>query len=1172
MAANQGKRVGRVLWRLGGVALLGAIVLYTGLYLFLATPFAAARLSRLLSDYLHESAVIGGLGLSGSGVRLTGLTVANPAGYAPGAMLSVSSLTVRPRWLALISGEKRFRTLEVAGLRLNLEKNRAGEWNFARLKHLTAGRKPATETFIRLLRVRDAALRVDGHALEGLNLTVHDLATRGTATGGLSLDARDNGGNPYHLEGTARLGDSPTANLTLRTPALRLGVFAPLLKPGSPLLLDDGRGQVDISAALAAGELTLRAAAAVERLRVRLAGELLPVRGTLGLTARYSFNQDEAQLDEVHLAVNDSLRLRGSGLLRGVKGGDRRFQAFLSFAPLKVVELFRLLPERLRRDLSVTGELSAAELRLAGDAAGGVTAGTGSVGLTGVTVRRGETIICTGARAGLSLQRLAGGWQIAGSLERPPGGPGLVEALSLPLRLRLSPRLRPVSAEVPAMDLRLAGARLTGKARYTRGAAVPWEARLVLPETPVALLQRFLPAEKVGLTGGTVAAEVVASGATPRGLAGRGTMRLARLAGTVGSKPVALARGTIGASFSPAASGRELRGTVDLGGGSYGGKPFAVACSYGLRGVEYRLQDGTLSFGGSTLRFAALSGTVPRRDEAGRLALASTVTGGELTSADLRLTGLAGKVALTRTPAAGGNRLEGTGTVTAGGSAFRGSPLGPADLRFELGGHNGTAVLAAAPFGGRLAATFGFDPTAPAKGGSFTATATALDASRLGALFGDHSPWRLAGGTLQANAAGSYGLQAGLTGELDLQGKGLTVAGAGGKQALAGAGLRLRAGLHGADLTLRECTLTTAGGLRLQGEGELTRFAGPERQGHFRYAVGTTSLAPVLDDFANVMPRMLQEATASGSFALRGTATVHGRSVVTDGELTLVDGGLDVPGSRLSIGGVDGRIPFSLDSSGTAVMARPDMLTFSRDNYPLLLERMTQAVQGGRGLTVGRLRFGALEADGARLAFRAGEGVTELTSLAIPFYGGTLLGRGRLQFRNGPRYGADFLIADLSLREFCNAFVATRGYLSGQLEGVVSLRGEGGGIAGLKGFAELWARSSKGEKMLVSREFLQKLAGKKLKGFLFGDDRPYDRAEITTYLDNGYLTFAVLDISHTNIFGVRDLSVSVAPVSNRIAFDHLLTAIKEAAARGKAVRSGEKPAEAAPQTEFKWEE
>src|SRR5208282_4457058 len=149
---------------------------------------------------------------------------------------------------------------------------------------------------------------------------------------------------------------------------------------------------------------------------------------------------------------------------------------------------------------------------------------------------------------------------------------------------------------------------------------------------------------------------------------------------------------------------------------------------------------------------------------------------------------------------------------------------------------------------------------------------------------------------------------------------------------------------------------------------------------------------------------------------------------------------------------------------------------------------------------------------------------------------------------------------------------AIKGYLSGRVDGFVSLFGKEKGLNDMKGLVEIWTRGVNNEKMLVSKEFLQKLAGKKIKGLFFQNDRPYDRGEIGAYLDEGYLTFTTLDISHTNILGITDLSVSVAPVQNRISLDHLFTTIREAATRGKAATGGAAPEAAPASSDFKWEE
>jgi hypothetical protein len=56
---------------------------------------------------------------------------------------------------------------------------------------------------------------------------------------------------------------------------------------------------------------------------------------------------------------------------------------------------------------------------------------------------------------------------------------------------------------------------------------------------------------------------------------------------------------------------------------------------------------------------------------------------------------------------------------------------------------------------------------------------------------------------------------------------------------------------------------------------------------------------------------------------------------------------------------------------------------------------------------------------------------------------------------------------------------------------------------------------------------------------------------VGVYLQKGDLIFKELEISNKNFLGITDLSVKVAPLSNRIGLDHLLWTIVEAAERAK---------------------
>ncbi len=62
-------------------------------------------------------------------------------------------------------------------------------------------------------------------------------------------------------------------------------------------------------------------------------------------------------------------------------------------------------------------------------------------------------------------------------------------------------------------------------------------------------------------------------------------------------------------------------------------------------------------------------------------------------------------------------------------------------------------------------------------------------------------------------------------------------------------------------------------------------------------------------------------------------------------------------------------------------------------------------------------------------------------------------------------------------------------------------------------------------------------------------ERAFDKGTVSLYLQNGFLIFKELEISHKNLLGIKDLSVTVAPFNNRIALDNLMSTITEAAER-----------------------
>ena len=163
--------------------------------------------------------------------------------------------------------------------------------------------------------------------------------------------------------------------------------------------------------------------------------------------------------------------------------------------------------------------------------------------------------------------------------------------------------------------------------------------------------------------------------------------------------------------------------------------------------------------------------------------------------------------------------------------------------------------------------------------------------------------------------------------------------------------------------------------------------------------------------------------------------------------------------------------------------------------------------------------------------------------------GGKINGAAFVDLSKGLNYRAGFILEGLSLRKFCEGIEPIKGYISGKVDGVAAFKGEGSGLAKLIGKADFCTYGTADEQTKISKEFLQKIGGPSLKTYL--GDRKFDKGVVSLYLQDAFIIFDQLEISNKNILGMTDLSVKVAPYNNRIAIDHLMWTITEAAQRAQ---------------------
>ncbi len=1160
------------LWGTGG-ALVVVVALYLLLNVILNTPQATDRIAKFLSDTLHQPASVTSVALTGGTVTVKGLSIANPPGFTPGNLLTVRSLSVTPSWIALLSGRNSFSDITIRDLKLTLARNNAGAWNFSGLTHLTSGKKSASETFIKRLVLEKSAVSMDGRGIEDLSLAVNDFSTKGSTGSAIILTFKDDFGSTCRIAGNARLGPHPDLDLSLDAPRLSFKVLRGMKIPLDP---DKGEGKLSIRAALHGDGLKLDGNASFERLTVLLKGEEVPLTGAFDFAGRYDRGKDSAAIDSCRLRVAGLALVRLAGRIDQVRKG-RLFTTEVTYDGIDLEKVFALLPAKMKRDFHPEGALLPGVIRVAGSGASGITTGHAAFALRNGGLRKGARVLAEGVMADASIDRGKSGWAMRARISQEgKNSAAPVRFRDIPITALFSERFHPLQAEIPSFAASYEGVAVKGGASYRSAAPVPLTIRLEVTDAPLTVLARSFPLKHAEIAKGALTASLHASGSGPGEFRSELVAGLKGLKGKFNGKMIALAG--LSARGEAGAHGGKLTasGSLKADGGLYGGKQLAASFAWKVADGRFVLGGGDLSLDQARLGFAEISGTIPRKtvsSEGSSIPLVLNFTGIKFRQGENGVDGLGGELNARLISAAGVYRAEGSGTVTAPNLLYSGKNVGSLKARFVLSRGKGSADITGKLLDGSLTASAKGDPFAPQREMAFSADLAGVNGSRMGDILGKGRPAQVSGGTLVARAKGGYNVKEGLRCRVGVSGNSISVTGKAGKTFFTEGGLKLDADWGNGDILIRDANFSIGKGPALAVQGRVVRAATPEREGELKLALPRVSLAAILDAFANALPRTLQEANAGGNVAADSRLVLKGKQAAVAGKMSLEGGSLEVPGQKLVIADINGVVPFSMDFAGKAVAKPPEKLSFSRDNYPLLLPSMQQNAKEEHNLTIGKIRFGTTEFAATTLNIRAGNGLTEISSLASGLFGGELLGRGFFRYQAGAQYGADILVHDLSLRELCNSYPSIKGYLSGKVDGFLSLLGSARGLNDIKGLLAVWARSSRDEKMLVSKEFLQKLAGKNIRGMFFQADRRFDRGEIDAFLEKGYLTFQTLDISHTNFLGIRDLSVSVAPVQNKISLDHLFTTIREAASRGKAATGGPAaPAAAPPATEFKWEE
>lgn len=1138
--------------------------------ILLLTPLGPDLIGRYLSEYTGRAVTVEGFFVADGTVHLDRVSVESPAGFPERGFLSVRSISITPDPAALLTWKKSFSHIGIDGLRIDLARNSAGTWNFSGFLARLTGKKPKKtgETFVRRLHVRNAGLRVNGYGFDGLGLYIENISTQGTTESRVDISGKDTAGNPVRVTAEGRMGSDPAFRVNVSVPSISV---SPVLKQagGRLLIPETARAGVSLAADFRHGVLDFRGACGLDGLDLNLGSGKIPLRTSLAFVACWDTRRDEASLRQATLSANDMVTIRAYGSMRRIRR-DGVFSLKFFPEPVRLGKLLSLFPEKIRRGYLVDGTLTSPGGYLEGSRKEGISGGKGDFIIRSVSLAGGGRTLIKGGGADISLVKTGEGWLMNGKVfARGAGAGALLESFEAPVSARFSPRFKPIRVESPAVRAVALGIPVKGWFQYTPSLSQTFSLACSADDAPLEALDSRLPRTAIRFASGTGKATARFSGSSVRDFAGSVTAVVSSSAGTIAGERFSLGTGRFTSEIRRIGGRISAEGDLALVEGAARGKKLGVSLGYSLADQVLAMRNADIFFGETKAGISSATVRLPlERAKAGGSGLPVDVAfaGVRVRAGEVSVAGLGGRIGGRLLYGDRKRRMEGAADLVLQSLSFRGKEAASLAGRVDLTGSGATATIKGDSLGGKLDATIRGDLLSRERAISFSLRLQDQKLERMqGFLPSSGTRPRLSGGSASLSLSGTYARQGGIHATLSGTGSGISLTGEGNRTLVSDVGLTIDSRISGGNLSIKQAAFTVGRGVAARVSGDVERFASDERKGSVAFSLPTTPVNSLLDAFANALPRSLQEAVCEGACSLEGAADIKGREVRIHGGLALEAASLEIVSQKVHVAGVNGTVPLSLHIPGKGVERKASTVSFSRENFPKLLQTLGGPTAGDV-LKIGTLRFGALETGPFTLFMTADQGILRIVSIHGSLYDGRLLGNGFLLYGNGLEYGADLLVNDLSLKQFCESFPAIKGYITGRVDGVISLLNVTGGIGGLAGYVDLWTRSVKGEKMSVSKEFLQKLAGKKLRGFLFTNDRAYDTGEISAFLRNGFLTFERLDISHTNLLGMKDLSVTVVPVQNRISLEHLLDSIRQAAARGKSGGAGESPV----QTDLKW--
>jgi len=362
------------------------------------------------------------------------------------------------------------------------------------------------------------------------------------------------------------------------------------------------------------------------------------------------------------------------------------------------------------------------------------------------------------------------------------------------------------------------------------------------------------------------------------------------------------------------------------------------------------------------------------------------------------------------------------------------------------------------------------------------------------------------------------------------------------------AALRVKIDFMGEDLDFRADA--DAGKISTNVSGRIRNYLRGDRSADVNVNLPRVNISDIREAFWDMFPDNLLYAGMDGFLSSNVSLDYRERDLRVNGSLTFQDLALRGENGEYSVGPMNGVLPIAYSEVGGKAEII-DMPSFDRSGFSGLSRYYSQEKvrDGYSRITIGSLQYGFKLIENVDLLVQQKGRVLNIGHFSGTIFGGRLNGTASFDLSKGLNYRAGMILEGVSMTKLCAEIEPIRGYISGKVNGTAVLKSSGAGLPQVIGKADFWTYSTNDEKTKISKEFLHKIGGPSLKAYL--GDRRFDKGEMSLYLQDGFVIFKDLEISHKNIAGMTDLSIKVAPFNNRIAIDHLMWSIIEAGQRAK---------------------